>query len=117
MMHCKPAPERRHEHGVPACDASVCRECFAVVETLTAQVRTAKQTADETLRRALEAPEPHETTNTIFVALWEAHLHDREALFATMRRLDAAREELRRVVAAFGAAGDPATPSGRRQVG
>ncbi len=80
---------------------------------LTARMRTAKQTADETLRRALDAPEPHETTNTIFVALREAHLHDREILFAAMRCLDEARKELRRVVAVLGATGGPAMPSGR----
>jgi len=117
MMHCKPTPGRGHEHGGPACDASVYRACFAAVESLAAQVHAARRTADETLRRALEAPGPHETTNTIFVALWEAHLHDREALFAAMRRLDAAREDLRRMVAPFGVAGDLETPSGRRQIG
>lgn len=117
MIHYRHTPERHPENRGAACDASRYRECFAAVEVLTAQVRSAKRTADDSLHRALDAPEPHETTNTIFVALWEAHLHDRETLFAAMRSLDDAREELRRIVAAFGAKGDSATPTGRRLVG
>jgi hypothetical protein len=69
---------------------------------LTSRVRIARRTADESLRRALDAPEPHETTNTVFIALWEAHLRDRELLFSVMRDLDAAREELRRIVIHLG---------------
>jgi hypothetical protein len=45
--------------------------------------------------RANEAPEPHETSNDIFVMLYEAHWNDREALFDAMRRLEGARETLR----------------------
>lgn len=102
MIHCKPTPEQYPADRVSGGDPSLYRECFTAVAALTSKVRTAKRTADESLRRALDAPEPHETTNTIFVALWEAHLHDREMLFSTMRDLDDARAELRRIVAALG---------------
>lgn len=65
------------------------------VEVLMAVVSKAKRIADESLARANDAPHPHETSNTIFVALYETHWRDREALFEAMRRLDKAREELR----------------------
>jgi len=71
------------------------RAGIANVEVLLSDVRRAKNAADESLRRAQDAPEPHGTINTIFVALWEEHLRDREALFAAMRELDEAREALR----------------------
>jgi hypothetical protein len=102
MIHCKPTPGQYPADRVSGGDLSLYRECFTAVETLTSQVRTARRAADESLRRALDAPEPHETTNTVFVALWEAHLRDREMLFSTMRDLDDARAELRRMVARLG---------------
>lgn len=64
-----------------------------------AAVRSARQAADESLRRAQAAPEPHETGNTIFVFLYEEHLRDREALFAALRDLDKAQAALRDVAA------------------
>jgi hypothetical protein len=102
MTHYRPAPEEFASDRVSDCDPSLYRECFAAVEALTSRVRIARRTADESLRRALDAPEPHETTNTVFIALWEAHLRDRELLFSVMRDLDAAREELRRIVIHLG---------------
>lgn len=68
---------------------------FASVEACASAVRKAKRAADESLQRAQEAPEPHATTNTIFIALYEAHLRDRETLFSAMRRLDEAQAALR----------------------
>lgn len=117
MIHYRPTSGQPPENGEPGYDLSLYRERFAAVEALTSQIRKAKRAADESLRRALDAPEPHETTNTIFVALWETHLRDREALFAVMRRLDDAREELRRIVAGFGAKDRPTKPVGRQLAG
>lgn len=76
-------------------EASHHRTLFAAVEASRSAVSRAKRTADESLRRAQEAPEPHGTTNSIFVAMWEIHQGDREALFAAMRRLDEACDALR----------------------
>ncbi|MGF7009357.1 hypothetical protein [Aminobacter sp. BE322] len=90
----------RHAHGSPlengASDpgSSRHREPFAAMEASLSQVHKAKRAADESLRHAQGTPEPHATTNSIFIALWEAHLSDREALFAAMRKLDEAREAL-----------------------
>ena len=70
---------------------------LAAVETAAAGVFLAKRAADESLARVNAAPEPHMTTNTVFVALYEAHQRDREALFAAMRRLDTATEALRKI--------------------
>lgn len=117
MIHYRPTNGQPAENGYADCDSNLYRECFTTVEALTLQIRRAKHAADESLRRALDAPEPHETTNTIFVACWESHLRDREALFETMRRLDAAREELRRIVARFGQPDRPRGPLDRRLPG
>lgn len=62
------------------------------MEDSLSQLHRAKRAADESLRRAQEAPEPHSTDNSIFVALWEDHLRDREALFSAMRQFDEARK-------------------------
>jgi flagellar biosynthesis/type III secretory pathway chaperone len=59
------------------------------------QVEKARRAADESLNRAKAAPRPHEITNPAFVALFEAHQHDREVLFAAMRAFDRAQEVLR----------------------
>lgn len=97
MMHA----ERRDLHG-PSSENDVRETVLSShsalageVEVLMAVVSKAKRIADESLARANEAPHPHETSNTIFVALYETHWRDREALFEAMRRLDKAREELR----------------------
>jgi hypothetical protein len=59
------------------------------------QVDKARRAADESLNKAKAAPKPHEITNPAFVALFEAHQHDREVLFAAMRTLDRMQEVLR----------------------
>lgn len=64
------------------------------VDTARNQVEKARRAADESLNRAKAAPRPHEVTNPAFVALFEAHQHDREVLFAAMRTLDRAQEVL-----------------------
>lgn len=105
MIHYGQAQGSSLEHGASDPESSRHRERFAVVEASAYAVRRAKRAADESLRRAQDAPEPHVTTNSIFVALWEAHLGDREALFAAMRRLDEAREALRSSAAGSGMTG------------
>jgi len=53
-------------------------------------------------------------SNTIFVALDDAHWRDREALFEAMRQLDAAREALRSVAAEMIATDKSISPAERR---
>lgn len=53
------------------------RDLLAAVEASMAAVLCARQAANESLRRAQAAPEAHETSNTIFVFLYEEHLRDR----------------------------------------
>lgn len=55
------------------------------IGSLLAAVETAKQTANESLRRAQSAPLPHIADNTIFIALFDRHLSDRELLFSKIR--------------------------------
>ncbi len=66
----------------------------AELETLRRRVKQAKLKASESLSRANEAPEPHDTTNTVFVALYDSHWRDREELFSAMRQLDDAYRAL-----------------------
>lgn len=87
------------ENGGRAADSSRHHELAGRIEALTTLVSRAKRVADESLARANDAPQPHETTNIVFVTLYEAHWHDREALFEAMRRLDEARDELRAAAA------------------
>ena len=108
MIHYRPTREPFPENCGPVATSSRHRELFVAVEALLSDVREAKRAADRSLRRAQEAPEPHVTTNTIFVALYEAHLSDREALFAAMRRLDEARESLRAIATGIAATDGPA---------
>ncbi len=68
------------------------REWVAALETSLSRLHQAKRMADESLRRAQDAPGPHTSENSIFVALWETHLADREMLFSAMRQLDHARQ-------------------------
>lgn len=112
MIHYRPPQGPSSENGVPAEGSSRHREQFAALEASLSQLRRAKRAAGESLRRVQDAPEPHETTNTIFVALWEAHLRDREALFTAMRQFEDAREALRRIATGMGA-GD-GSPDRRR---
>ncbi|MDZ5695666.1 hypothetical protein [Chelativorans sp. M5D2P16] len=91
MMHFG-FPEPRPLPAGPSQDTPSREQHTVEIERLRRAVREAKQAAAESLSRAMEAPGPHDTTNTIFVALFEAHCRDREVLFAAMRRLDAARE-------------------------
>lgn len=65
------------------------------IASLLAAVEIAKQTANESLRRAQSAPLPHIADNTIFIALFERHLSDREALFSRIRQLDDAKASFR----------------------
>ena len=117
MIHYRPINGRLPENGGPGCDLNLYRERFATVEASTSRVRKAKRAADDSLRRALDAPEPHVTTNMIFVALWEEHLRDREALFAAMRQLEDARVALRATACGFAAKDDPAASAGRQPAG
>ena len=66
------------------------RKTASAVDHARKQVEEARRIADASLLRAKAAPRPHEITNPVFVALFDAHQHDREALFAAMRNLDAA---------------------------
>lgn len=95
MIHFRQAHGSPLENGASDLGSNRHRELFVAVEASLSQVRKAKRAADESLRHAQEAPEPHATTNSMFIALWEAHLSDREALFAAMRKLEEAREALR----------------------
>lgn len=95
MIHFKPTDGHLPQNDRSIEDIRRYREIFAEVEALGSLVRKARRTANESLMRANEAPEPHATSNNIFAMLYETHWRDREALFDAMRRLDAARETLR----------------------
>ena len=69
--------ERRREQRLANVAASLSR------------LHAAKRAADESLRRAQDAPGAHMGDNTVFVILWEAHLDDREALLSATGCLDA----------------------------
>lgn len=94
MMHFRPETENslpninRDGHRLSRKDA------LLRIDMWQARVIKARRTADESLLRVQDAPEPHITTNTLFVALFETHQRDREALFEAMRQLDAARMSL-----------------------
>ncbi|MGB3386480.1 MAG: hypothetical protein WBA88_00710 [Pseudaminobacter sp.] len=112
----------RHLHGPPKNGpsdegSSLHRATTAATEASLSQLRRAKRAADESLRRAQDAPEPHTSDNSIFVALWEAHLSDREALFAAMRRLDEVHEALRSSATGTGQGDSPADTIDRHKVG
>jgi len=101
MIHYKPYPcesaSGSPPENRPSAEESRRRGAHCThMEASLSQLRRAKRAADESLRRAQEAPGPHSTDNSIFVALWEDHLRDREALFSAMRQFDEAREALRR---------------------
>lgn len=95
MIHYRPESGSPPGNGNSAGESSRRPATTKAMEASLSLLRTAKRAADESLRRAQDAPEPHTSDNSIFVALWEAHLADREALFAAMRRLDDARLALR----------------------
>ncbi|WP_273728376.1 hypothetical protein [Brucella gallinifaecis] len=65
------------------------------IASLLAAVETAKRAANESLRRAQSAPLPHIADNTVFIALFDRHLSDREVLFSKIRQLDDAKASLR----------------------
>lgn len=122
MIHYKPSPYELmpgspRDDGVSAAESSRHCERFAAMEASLSQLHRAKRAADESLRRAQDAPEPHTTDNSVFVALWEAHLGDREALFSAMRQFDDTREALRSRAAGSGRGDDPAGPVDRRPAG
>jgi len=66
-----------------------------MLQELQAKVEDAKRKAHNSLRRAQSAPEPHVTTNAIFLSLYEEHLRDRESLFSSLRQLDDMRKNAR----------------------
>ena len=96
MIHYRPMHGSPSENGGRDAVSRRHHELVGRVEALAALVSRAKRAADESLSRAHDAPQPHETTNIIFVTLYEAHWRDREALFEAMRRLDEARQTLAR---------------------
>jgi hypothetical protein len=95
MIHYTPVQEWPPANGASVEEWNRHRERFTTVEASRSHLRKAKRAADESLRRAQDAPEPHTSDNSIFAALWEVHLAHREALFDAMRRLDEASEALR----------------------
>jgi len=74
-----------------------CAAAMAEVEACKEAVCTLKRREAESLARLEEAPEPHLSTNTIYVARYEAYLADRRALAEAMKKLDAARARLRAI--------------------
>ncbi|MCG7509057.1 hypothetical protein [Mesorhizobium retamae] len=82
------------EHRELTGEANHLRESLTALEISLSRLHQAKRIADESLRRAQDAPGPHTSENAIFVALWESHLGDREMLFSAMRQLDHARQAL-----------------------
>lgn len=101
-MHPKFIREPRLSGGPEEIDLSRPSEAAAAVELHQTRVHQARRRASDSLARAQEAPEPHDSGNTLFVALYEAHWQDREALFKAMRDLDAAYEELHRCASGAG---------------
>ncbi|MBR2688902.1 MAG: hypothetical protein IKE42_13710 [Aquamicrobium sp.] len=82
------------DHGELTGELNPLRESVAALDASLSRLHRAKRSADESLRRAQDAPGPHTSDNSIFVALWETHLADRELLFSAMRQLDRARQAL-----------------------
>ena len=117
MIHHQNLHGSPPENGGRDAASSRRRELAGMVEALTELVSAARRAADESLSRVNDAPQPHSTDNSIFVALWEAHLGDREALFSAMRRLDDAREALRRFAAGIGPDDRPPQSIDRRKAG
>lgn len=94
MMHLSPIEDFASHHAHDASELAWCRGKLLRVERLRAKVQAAKRAAAESLARANDAPQPHDSTNTIFVVLFDTHCRDREALFETMREFDQACGEL-----------------------
>ena len=91
MMHFRPEAEK-NIHTVAGQERAIAHQDAQLhVEMWQLRVAQARRAADESLLRVQDAPEPHITTNSLFVALFEAHQRDRETLFEAMRQLDAAR--------------------------
>ncbi|WEX08537.1 hypothetical protein [Chelativorans sp. AA-79] len=107
MKHCTSIEGHPLPSDSERIDTRRYRELVAEVERQRSRVREARQRAVESLARAHEAPEPLDTANTIFVALYETHWCDREALFTAMRDLDAACEALHAFVSGFGTSTHP----------
>lgn len=95
MMHFRPTHGAPSGNGAGDADSNRHHDPAGRVAALTALVSRAKRMADESLARANDAPQPHDTSNIIFISLYDAHWRDREALFEAMRRLDEACGELR----------------------
>ncbi len=93
MMQYQSIHGRPIRREYPEADQHRYRELEAEVERLRLSVCKVKQRAVESLARTHEVP-PEDPGNTAFVAVYEAHWRDREALFAAMRELEAAVEAL-----------------------
>lgn len=91
MMHFVPTRQ-----GVPA-GSSDHQALRAHVERLDAEVCAARRTANESLDRLNALSQPDIGDTGTYVALLDLHGRDKEALFEAMRRLDAARDQLRRL--------------------
>lgn len=95
MMHFVPmAPGS----GAPAGKAEAVdqRALRADVDLLDAEVCAARRIANESLDRLNALGQPGIGESSAFHALLDLHRRDKETLFEAMRRLDAAREQLRR---------------------
>ncbi|WEX08228.1 hypothetical protein [Chelativorans sp. AA-79] len=98
MMHFTSIERHPFPDGKRREDLDRRNELVAEVDRLKFRLDEAKRAAAESLRRANEAPGPLDTTSGAFAVLYEAHLQDREVLFALMRRFDEARDALRAFV-------------------
>ncbi|MCV0379531.1 hypothetical protein [Nitratireductor sp.] len=94
MIHLDPIGDFAPHHPCETQELERHRGKLLRVERLRSKVEAAKAAAAESLSRANDAPEPHDSANTLFVALFDAHCRDREKLFEAMRELDEACREL-----------------------
>ncbi|WP_269930822.1 hypothetical protein [Aminobacter sp. HY435] len=95
MMHFVPMPRRPDPRDGDAADSEHLA-LRARVEVLGAEVCAARRAANESLDRLNALMQPDVGESSVFVSLLDLHSRDKEALFEAMRRLEAAREKLRR---------------------
>lgn len=69
----------------------------ARVELLSAEVSAARDAANESLDRLNALAQPNVGGGSFLMSLFDLHNRDKEALFEAMRRLEAARDQLRRI--------------------
>lgn len=74
-------------------DLSSTADEASMLHALLGRVERAKRAADESIARVADVPGPHVADNAIFMAHYDAHCMDREALFDALRRLDAVRSK------------------------